>query len=62
MKYLKENPNVLLSGAWDDSIFLWDVRSGKSEGSILGASISGDSIDISGNVVLSGSYRNSEQI
>eukprot|EP00330_Aristerostoma_sp_ATCC50986_P011166 CAMPEP_0114576962 /NCGR_PEP_ID=MMETSP0125-20121206/1680_1 /TAXON_ID=485358 ORGANISM="Aristerostoma sp., Strain ATCC 50986" /NCGR_SAMPLE_ID=MMETSP0125 /ASSEMBLY_ACC=CAM_ASM_000245 /LENGTH=140 /DNA_ID=CAMNT_0001765913 /DNA_START=970 /DNA_END=1392 /DNA_ORIENTATION=- len=43
-------------------LYFWDVRDKKSFGSISGPSISGDAIDIKGNVLLTGSWRNNNQL
>lgn len=62
VKYIPDHPYLLMSGGWDDSVFFWDVRDKKSCGSILGASISGDSMDFHRGQILTGSYRSSEQL
>jgi len=53
-----EDPNVLLSGGWDNTIFIWDIRAKKPVGLIYGPHICGDSIDMKGDIVLTGSYSN----
>ena len=55
-----EDPNLLVSGGWDNTIFLWDLRTSTSIGFIYGPHICGDSIDIRGDVMLTGSYSNKE--
>lgn len=62
VKFIPEYPHLIMSGGWDDSVFFWDTRDQKSCGSILGASISGDSIDFNRGQVLTGSYRAAQQI
>eukprot|EP01017_Pseudomicrothorax_dubius_P010530 TRINITY_DN13774_c0_g1_i5.p1 TRINITY_DN13774_c0_g1~~TRINITY_DN13774_c0_g1_i5.p1 ORF type:complete len:365 (-),score=62.76 TRINITY_DN13774_c0_g1_i5:167-1261(-) len=62
VKFLNDNPNMLISGGWDNTIQIWDIREGKSVGSIYGASISGDSLDYSKGTILTGSYRNKDQL
>lgn len=52
-----DRPNMFLSGGWDCTMFLWDVRMNKSVSSIFGPCISGDSIDTHNNLILTGSYR-----
>lgn len=61
-KFIAEYPHLLISGGWDDSVFFWDTRDQKSCGSLLGASISGDSIDFHRGQVLTGSYRSCDQL
>lgn len=41
---------------------IWDLRAKKAQGNILGANISGDSLDIKGDSILAGSYRNKDQL
>jgi WD40 repeat protein len=53
---------VLLSAGWDNTIQMWDLRTEGSVRSIFGPHICGDSVDISGNDVVSGSWRPSEQL
>lgn len=60
MKWIDEN--TLLSGGWDNNILIWDVRAKNAVGNILGANISGDSLDVNGDTVLAGSYRNKDQL
>lgn len=55
-----DDPNILVSGGWDNTVFFWDVRDGKSTGFVHGPHISGDSIDIKENVMLTGSYSNKD--
>ena len=46
VKFHPEDPNVLLSGGWDNTIQIWDLRTGFSERSIYGPHLAGDSLDI----------------
>ncbi|CAM9233946.1 unnamed protein product, partial [Sphacelaria rigidula] len=48
---------VLLTGGWDNTIQYWDMRVGHSVRSIFGPHISGDSVDICGDEILTGSWR-----
>lgn len=47
---------VLLTGGWDNTIQFWDMRVGYSVKSIFGPHISGDSLDICNNEILTGSW------
>jgi COMPASS component SWD3 len=52
-----DDPNVVYSGGWDCTVQIWDLRTNSSVRSILGPNVCGDSIDIQGNFVLAGSWR-----
>ena len=60
LKWVDEN--LLLSGGWDNQILFWDLRSGLPVREILGPHICGDSIDVKDNLVLTGSYADSNQV
>jgi len=51
--------NTMMSGGWDNTVQIWDVRKGYSIRSIFGCYICGDSVDVSndGKQLLTGSYR-----
>jgi WD40 repeat protein len=51
------DPNMLVSGSWDNTIQIWDRRARQSVRSIFGTNVSGDALDISGNTILTGSWR-----
>mmetsp|Transcript_16232 Transcript_16232/g.49396 ORF Transcript_16232/g.49396 Transcript_16232/m.49396 type:complete len:429 (+) Transcript_16232:86-1372(+) len=55
-------PHVILSGGWDNTVQLWDVRSSTSSISIYGPHVCGDALDLSGNYILSGSWRPEDQL
>ena len=55
-----EDPNVLLSGGWDNCVYIWDIRVKKSFGLLYGPHICGDTIDKRGDMVLTGSYSNKD--
>ena len=56
-KFLPEDTNVLLSGAWDRIMKVYDTRVGRPVAQILGPLVSGDCIDIHGDEILAGSNR-----
>lgn len=62
IKYSPDDPNILLSGGWDNTLFFWDLRDKKPFDEIYGPAICGDTIDIKGNYFLTGSYRVKEQL
>lgn len=62
IRFLPDNPNIFLSGGWDQTVHIWDIREQKHVGSFFGPSVSGDSIDYSNGLVLVGSYRSTDSI
>ena len=50
------DPNILLSGGWDVTIYIWDLRIGKSIGYLYGPHIFGDALDVHGDTILTGNY------
>lgn len=69
LKFSPDNPDLLVSGGWDMNVFLyfmqvnvWDVRTNNVVSTIYGPKISGDSLDIRGNLLLTGANRGKEQL
>ena len=66
VRYSTEDPNLLVSGSWDNTVLLWDVRQAKCAGSVFGPHVCGDSIDIreeGGTTnILVGSYSNDDNL
>ena len=62
VKYDKNDQNMLLSGGWDNSMILWDLRSSRAVDYMFGPHVCGDSIDISDKEILAGSYSNKENL
>jgi WD40 repeat protein len=58
LKYLPNEPNVLLSGGWDGLIKIFDIRVAKPVGEIQSQGIftNNAAIDVEGDHVLAGSY------
>lgn len=52
-----DKSNLFLSGGWDGTLLLWDIRDYKPVNFIIGPYISGDSIDVLDNLILTGSFR-----
>lgn len=53
---------VLLSGGWDSTVHIWDVRMRRSVGALLGAYMCGDALDVKEDVVVAGSWQPKRQI
>ena len=62
VKYVPDDPNLLVSGGWDNTVLLWDIRAGKVVKSFYGPHICGDSLDIRDGKILAGSYSNSDNL
>ena len=54
--------NTIVSGGWDNTIFIWDVRQAKPAMHILGPNISGESLDVYNNTLLVGSYHSDNNL
>jgi WD40 repeat protein len=61
-KFVPSDENLVISGGWDNTVQVWDIRLGAAVRSIYGAHICGDSLDIFGNEVLTGSWRPDNQL
>ena len=59
---MKEDANLLISGGWDKTIKIWDVRTGEIVRNIVGPFVCGDSIDVNDSYILSGSYTDTNQL
>ncbi len=63
VKFDKTQDNIVYSGGWDDAVYVSDIRSGGSAVSIIpGPHVCGDAIDVVGNLLLAGSYRNQRNL
>ena len=62
MKFDPSDSNLLLSGGWDKSVMIWDVRTNKPVRRIEGPSVCGDAIDLNCGTVVTGSYRDTDSI
>ena len=56
-KFKPRDGNTLVTGGWDSSVFIWDIRQQKSVAAFVGPNVSGDTIDIRDDVMLIGSHR-----
>ena len=62
VKWHPDDPNVVLSAGWDNTIQIWDVRQEHAARSIYGPHVCGDALDYSNGMILSGSWRADEQL
>ena len=62
LKFSPTDPNIIISGGWDNTVQIWDTRVGHAIRSIYGPHVCGDSVDIHGGVVLTGSWRPKDQL
>lgn len=56
------NPHLVISAGWDNTLKIYDVEKGYPIASIGGTEVSGDSIDIFEDMLLTGSYRNHSEM
>lgn len=54
--------NVLLTGSWDGSVKIYDIRVNGPVASLGGPLICGDSLDIYDDMIVTGSNRNKEEM
>jgi COMPASS component SWD3 len=60
VKFHPANPNVLISGGWDRTLKIYDVRQSKVMASIFGPQLNGDSLDVFDDMIVTGSNRNKD--
>eukprot|EP00993_Chasmostoma_nieuportense_P001544 NODE_2416_length_1183_cov_129.358902_g2212_i1.p1 GENE.NODE_2416_length_1183_cov_129.358902_g2212_i1~~NODE_2416_length_1183_cov_129.358902_g2212_i1.p1 ORF type:complete len:361 (-),score=66.62 NODE_2416_length_1183_cov_129.358902_g2212_i1:96-1178(-) len=57
VKWHPKDPNVLLTGGWDRTIRMWDVRQPNTVRQWFGPYLCGQGLDVMGNTVVTGSCR-----
>ena len=62
LKFSPTDTNTLISGGWDDTLQIWDLRASTAVRAIFGPHVCGDSLDIHGDQILAGSWRTVDQI
>ena len=62
LKFNPDDDNVVVSGGWDNTVQVWDLRVEHSVRSFYGPHICGDAVDIHNNTVLTGSWRPENQV
>lgn len=56
-KFVPDDSNLIISGGWDNTMQIWDIRANSVIRSIYGPHIGGDALDMKGNEILTGSWR-----
>lgn len=62
VKFLPSDENLIISGGWDNTVQIWDIRVGYAVRSIYGPHICGDALDVVGSRLLTGSWRAKDQL
>lgn len=62
VRFKPDNENILVSGSWDNTVQIWDIRTEKAQRVIYGPHIAGDTIDIQNDVMLTGSWSDKNTI
>ena len=62
VRFSPDDPKALASAGWDNTLRVWDVRSGKLTFTAMGAYVCGDAVDVRGQYVLAASWRTSRQL
>lgn len=58
LKFFPQDDNTIVSGGWDNTLQIWDIRAGHSVRGIYGPHVAGDAIDINDrDEILTGSWR-----
>jgi len=62
VRYSPADDNTVFSAGWDNTVQVWDVRSGRSVRSLFGPHVCGDALDVSadGSRLLTASWRQSD--
>lgn len=62
LKFHPKEKNMLVSAGWDNTVQIWDIRTKKPVRYIYGPHVCGDSLDIEGNTLMTGSWKSSEAL
>ena len=62
VKFSDNDPNLLLSGGWDNTILLYDLRAKEIQSYLYGPHICGDGMDLKNYLLLTVSWAKSDQI
>ncbi len=61
-KMLVEDDNMVVTGGWDNTVQIWDIRIGAAVRSLYGPHICGDALDVVGGTIVTGSWRPDHQL
>lgn len=58
-RFKPDEPDIIVTGGWDNTVQIWDTRAGYSVRSIFGPHICGDALEVhrNGKEILTGSWR-----
>ena len=59
---LYHQEKTCLTAGWDDTVLYWDLRTGKVERTFFGPHLNGESLEIKGNTLITGSSRDEKQL
>jgi COMPASS component SWD3 len=62
VKFLPHDDNIIISGGWDNTVQIWDIRQGAAVRSIYGPHICGDALDVVEGRIVTGSWRPKNQL
>lgn len=62
VKFHPDDPNIVLSGGWDNTLQVWDLRTDSAVRDLYGPHICGDAIDIKGDTIVTGSWQANNQL
>ena len=62
VKFSKKNTNLLISGGWDNTLLLYDIRAREVQNYLYGPHICGDGIDLKDDLLLTVSWEKEDQI
>jgi len=61
-KFVPGDDNMVVTGGWDNTVQIWDLRLGSSVRSLYGPHICGDALDVCGGEIVTGSWRPEHQL
>jgi len=61
-RFVSGDDNMVVTGGWDNTVQIWDLRVGLAVRSIFGPHICGDSLDVVGGEIVTGSWRPEHQL